>query len=246
MIIKLVSSDTDTYLFDVVDAGSIVRASVNSGIRYGDVFELETHSGQHFETVWLGGTGISGYLVGDVEKSIRSSELFISESKTVYKMPQTAQSIVRFVKENTEDTYSQYYPEIVPLGWVSGESHDEYSLLQFELYAPAALCGTSLRLDLMLCWRDNIAELGLILDHEAEAYTVSDFLLGDCNDSLCDMFLAHLANDSGAAVREFCDSYPAIKDAMLEALYRIQAYMASVTTPSGDTTPAKISLEEGA
>jgi hypothetical protein len=83
MITKLVSTENGFYDFDVMDAGSISRATVSEVIQPGDMFNLyygDPDNRRKEGAMWLSKQGISGYLTGDLEKSIRASNVFISES----------------------------------------------------------------------------------------------------------------------------------------------------------------------
>lgn len=85
MQLKLVSTENGFHDFDVSGAGTIRRVTVCENIKYGGAFNIyygDGHTIAHRKGSgkWLGRKGVEGYLVGDVEKSIRKSEIFIGEA----------------------------------------------------------------------------------------------------------------------------------------------------------------------
>mgnify|MGYP001109815519 CR=1 FL=1 len=91
MEIKLVSAESNGFHdFDISGAGTIYRATVSNEIKNGEIFNIyygnsgyvPYHGIQHRKQggTWRGKKGIGGYLVGDLEKSICKSEVFIAES----------------------------------------------------------------------------------------------------------------------------------------------------------------------
>jgi len=85
IVSKLISASNGVYGFDITNAGTIGRATISDGIKFGDMFEIEFGDGHYVpkqkeQVKWLGKKGIGGYLVGDLEKSISKSAVFIGES----------------------------------------------------------------------------------------------------------------------------------------------------------------------
>lgn len=84
MNLHLVSTANGFHDFDVSGAGSIHRVTVSEKIKRGNMFNIyygDGHYVKHQKTSgkWLGTKGIAGYLVGDLEKSIRATDLFVGE-----------------------------------------------------------------------------------------------------------------------------------------------------------------------
>jgi hypothetical protein len=85
MIIKLVSTENGFYDFDITDAGTIRRVTIPESIKKGDSFNIYYGDGHYIPHrkgagTWVGSKGVSGYLAGDVEKSVRKSSIYIGES----------------------------------------------------------------------------------------------------------------------------------------------------------------------
>ncbi len=81
MELKLVSTANGLYDFDVIDADGIHRVTVPEDVQYGDSFNIycDNDAGDPCRKVggvWMGKTGIGGYLVGDLDKSICNSVAF--------------------------------------------------------------------------------------------------------------------------------------------------------------------------
>ncbi|CAH1588469.1 conserved hypothetical protein [Vibrio jasicida] len=82
--INLVSSENGFHDFDVQGAGFINRVTVSNDIQRGDMFNIyhgySDENSRKSTGIWLGDKGIGGYLTGDLEKSIRRSDVFIGET----------------------------------------------------------------------------------------------------------------------------------------------------------------------
>lgn len=85
MQIRLVSSKRGYHDFDVTDAGSIHRVCVSNNIKHGDIFNIYYGESSKEGGVWLGRKGIAGYLIGDLEKSLRKAPVFIGETLDSHK-----------------------------------------------------------------------------------------------------------------------------------------------------------------
>ncbi len=82
MQVRLVSTENGFYDFDVTEAGSIKRVTVASDIKQGDMFNVYYGDSSKEGAIWQGKSGVSGYLIGDVERSIVHSEIYKAEHKT--------------------------------------------------------------------------------------------------------------------------------------------------------------------
>lgn len=85
MQINLVSTSNGYYDFDISEAGTVRRVTVSENIKHGEMFNIYYGDGHYIPhrkagATWLGKKGIGGYLVGDLEKSIRKAEVFIAET----------------------------------------------------------------------------------------------------------------------------------------------------------------------
>lgn len=85
MDIRLVSTENGFHDFDVSGAGTIRRVTVSENIKKGESFNIYFGDGHYVphrkeSAVWHGNKGVAGYLIGDLEKSIRKSDVFIGES----------------------------------------------------------------------------------------------------------------------------------------------------------------------
>lgn len=76
MQIKLVSTENGIYDFDVINAGSINRVTVSESIKKGDIFNVYFGASGKEGGVWKGTKGVSGYLTGDLELSIKETNAY--------------------------------------------------------------------------------------------------------------------------------------------------------------------------
>lgn len=74
--LRLVSATNGFHDFDVTGAGSIRRVTVRDDVKRGDVFNVYYGESSKGGAKWLGSKGVKGYLVGDLEKSIKASGVY--------------------------------------------------------------------------------------------------------------------------------------------------------------------------
>ncbi|HHB1594870.1 TPA: hypothetical protein ACN33X_001586 [Vibrio parahaemolyticus] len=81
MNVQLVSRADSNHVFEIEGMGSISIATIPSSIQKGERFTFITSEGEKHQALWQGKSGISGYLIGDVERSLVNTQLYMEENK---------------------------------------------------------------------------------------------------------------------------------------------------------------------
>ncbi|MEZ9701225.1 hypothetical protein AB4455_06135 [Vibrio sp. 10N.261.46.E12] len=98
MITKLVSTENGFYDFDVTDVGSIRRVTISDTIKPGEMFNVYYGESSKGSVIWKGKNSVEGYLIGDVERSLVQSDIYLAEHKpNPYILPSEHETITTLV-----------------------------------------------------------------------------------------------------------------------------------------------------